>query len=156
VHPNEELIARFYSALGRRDAAEMGACYHADVTFSDPAFPDLHGDRARAMWAMLAERGSDLTVEFSGVTADDATGAAHWEARYTFSMTGKKVHNVIDARFAFRDGLIFTHTDTFDFHRWAGQALGVSGKLLGGTSFLQKKVQSTGAKALDAFIAKSG
>ena len=40
-------------------------------------------------------------------------------------------------RSASRDGLIVDHVDSFDFHRWAGQALGPSGRLLGGTSFLR-------------------
>jgi len=154
MHPNEELITRFYSAFQRRDAAGMAACYHPDVTFSDPAFPDLHGDRARGMWAMLCERGTDLTVAFRDVRADDTTGSAHWEADYTFGVTGKKVHNVIDARFTFADGLIKTHTDAFDFKRWAGQALGMPGKLLGGTSAMQRKVQGVGAKALDEYLGR--
>jgi hypothetical protein len=48
VPPLKTLIAGFYAALGRRDAAPMIACYHADATFSDPVFPDL--DRARAQY----------------------------------------------------------------------------------------------------------
>jgi len=156
VHANEELISRFYSAFQRRDAAAMASCYHADVTFSDPAFPELRGDRARGMWAMLCERGSDLELEFGDVRADDKSGSAHWEARYTFSATGKKVHNVIEARFEFRDGLIARHTDSFDFRRWAGQALGVPGRLFGGTGFLRRKVQGLGAKALDEYLADHG
>jgi ketosteroid isomerase-like protein len=153
MHPNEDLIQRFYSAFQRRDASAMAACYHPDVTFSDPAFPELKGDRARGMWAMFCERGADLEITFGDVRADDLAGSAHWEADYTFSATGKKVHNAIDARFEFRDGLIVRHEDTFDFRRWAAQALGVPGKLLGGTGFLRRKVQGLGAKALDEYLA---
>lgn len=152
MHPNEELLARFYDALNRHDAQAMAACYAPDVRFSDPAFPDLRGDRARGMWAMLCERGKDLAVESSGITADDSTGRAHWDARYTFLKTGKKVHNAIDSAFTFRDGLIEQHTDTFDFKRWASQALGLTGTVLGGTSMLRKKVQATAAKTLDDFL----
>ena len=60
------------------------------------------------MWTMLCERGRDLTLDWRDVRADDATGAAHWEPRYTFSVTGRPVHNKIDARFTFRDGKIAT------------------------------------------------
>ncbi len=35
------LIARFYDALGRRDAAAMAACYAPDATFTDPVFGTL-------------------------------------------------------------------------------------------------------------------
>lgn len=153
MHANEELIHRFYTAFQKRDAAGMAACYHPDVTFSDPAFPELRGDRAREMWAMFCERGDDLTIEYRDVHADDRTGSAHWEARYTFSPTRKKVYNVIDSRFEIRDGLIIRHTDAFDFRRWAGQALGLPGKLLGGTGFLRRKVQGLAAKALDDYLA---
>jgi hypothetical protein len=47
-------------------------------------------------------------------------------ARYTFA-TGRVVHNVIEARFALRDGLIVQHVDSFGFWRWSRQALGPLG-----------------------------
>lgn len=148
-----QLIERFYRAFQQRDAARMGACYHAQARFSDPVFTDLDANGARAMWAMLCARGKDLRVEFSEVHADAAQGRAHWEAWYTFSATGRKVHNIIDADFEFRDGLILRHTDHFDFHRWAGQALGLAGRLLGGTGLLQRKVRKQAADGLAAWRA---
>lgn len=151
MNQNAELINNFYRAFQKRDAAGMAACYHANVQFSDPAFPDLHGAQAGAMWRMLCERGKDLRIEFGNVHADDKKGRAHWEAWYSFSATGRQVHNIIDAEFEFRDGLIVRHTDRFDFHRWAGQALGPAGKLLGGFGFLQRKVQKMAAKGLGEF-----
>lgn len=145
---NAEVIERFYSAFQKLDADAMVACYHPDVHFSDPAFGDLRGAKAGAMWKMLAGRAKDLRVEYRDVHADDRTGSAHWEAWYTFS-TGKKVHNVIDATFEFKDGKIIRHADTFDLHAWASQALGLPGKLLGGTGFMQKKIRATALKGLD-------
>lgn len=154
AHPNEELLDRFYSAFADRDAEAMGACYADDVRFTDPVFEGLEGDAARGMWRMLCERGADLRVEHSGVRADDETGEAHWEAWYTFSATGRKVHNVIDARFRFRDGAIVEHVDTFDFHRWSRQALGMPGLLLGWSSLLQNKVRGTAGEQLEKFLAR--
>jgi len=154
MNANEELIRRFYGAFQKKDAAAMTACYHARVKFSDPVFTDLQGERAGAMWRMLCERGKDLKLEFRDVWADDRRGRAHWEAWYTFTGTGRKVHNVIDADFEFKDGRIVRHTDRFDLHRWAGQALGVTGKLFGGLSFLQNKIRAMAAKNLDAYVAK--
>ncbi len=155
MHRNEELIHRFYAAFQKRDGAGMAACYHPDVRFSDPVFTDLRGPKAGGMWKMLCERGQDLKVEFRDVKADDKTGSAHWEAWYTFTGSGKKVHNVIDASFEFRDGKISRHTDRFDLHRWAGQALGLTGKLLGGMSFLQNKIRAMGMKNLDGYLHKA-
>src|SRR5581483_990304 len=148
MHPNAELIERFYRAFQDKNGPAMAACYHTDVQFSDPVFTDLRGPHAGAMWKMLTERGKDLKLEFRDVRADDRSGSAHWEAWYTFTGTGRKVHNVIDAQFEFRDGKIVRHTDRFDLHRWAGQALGLPGKLLGGTGYLQNKVRAQAAKGL--------
>ena len=153
THPHAALIARFYDAFQRRDAAAMAACYHGDVQFTDEVFPDLRGPQAGAMWAMLCARGKDLRVVPSAITADDAQGRARWDAWYTFSGTGRPVHNIIHAEFAFRDGLIVRHVDRFDFARWARQALGVSGLLLGGTRFMRRKVQATAARSLAAWMA---
>lgn len=154
MHPNAALIERFYRAFAAKDAAGMCACYHPQVRFSDPVFPDLVGPRACGMWTMLCQGATDLRIEYRDISADDARGAAHWEAWYPFSATGRKVHNIIDAEFEFKDGLIVRHVDRFDFHRWAGQALGLMGKLLGGTSIIQNKVRGMAGGKLEAFLKK--
>ncbi len=105
----------------------MAACYHPAVTFSDEVFSDLEGARAAGMWRMLCERGKDLRVEFRDIEADDSAGRAHWEAWYTFSPTGRQVHNRIEAEFEFRDGKIIRHRDRFSFWNWARQSLGPRG-----------------------------
>lgn len=104
------------------------------------------------MWQMLCERGKDLKIEFRDIEADDSAGQAHWEAWYTFSGTGRPVHNRIDARFDFRDGLIIRHRDTFDFWAWASQALGPTGRLLGWSGFVKNRVRSKAAASLAAFL----
>ena len=152
THPHAGLIARFYAAFQLRDAAAMAACYHPDVHFSDEVFPDLRGPEAKAMWAMLCARGKDLRIEPSDVTADERDGSARWDAWYTFSGTGRKVHNIVAAEFSFRDGLIVRHVDRFDFWRWARQALGPAGLLLGWTPFLRSKVRATAARSLETWM----
>ncbi|MCA9684504.1 MAG: nuclear transport factor 2 family protein [Myxococcales bacterium] len=150
------LIERFYTAFSQHDAETMVACYHSKASFNDPAFGDLDAREATGMWRMLVGRAKDLKLEFSAVQAEGERGSAHWEAWYTFSATGRKVHNVIDAEFRFADGLIIEHRDSFDFHRWARQALGPAGLLLGWTSMLQKKVKSQARAGLEDYLAKSG
>ncbi len=147
------VIERLYRALQRRDGAAMGACYHPQARFSDPVFPDLDAEGVRAMWAMLCARGKDLRVTFREIRGDAGHAYAHWEAWYTFSASGRTVHNVIDAEFELADGLILRQTDRFDFHRWAGQALGLAGWALGGTGFLQRKVRQQAAAGLAAWRA---
>lgn len=152
MHANVETINSFYQAFQQRDPAGMAACYDEDIHFSDPVFPDLRGDEARAMWHMLCERGTDLNVTYDQVSADGDRGAAHWEARYTFPPTGRLVHNRVDASFAFRDGKIVRHIDDFDLWRWTRLALGTPGVLAGWTPFLQQKVKKTAASGLGRFI----
>ena len=152
MHPHAALIHRFYDSFAALDATGMGACYHREIVFSDPAFGELHGPEAGAMWAMLCERGKDLEVGASKVEADDERGRAHWEARYTFGPTGRPVHNRIDAEFEFRDGLIIRHTDRFDFWAWARQALGPAGLLLGWTPVVRNKVRSTARRSLETYM----
>ncbi len=148
------LVRRFYEAFARKDGDAMAECYHARVTFSDPVFPRLEGAEAGGMWRMLCKRATDLEIVASGISADGATGRAHWEARYTFGATGRKVHNVIDATFRFEDGLIVEHRDVFDFWRWSRMAIGPAGVLLGWTPILRGAVRGQARKALGAFLAK--
>lgn len=146
------LIETFYKAFQQRDYARMIDCYHPNATFEDTVFR-LEGKEIGAMWHMLCERGKDMTLEY---TVSEVSGkvSAHWEPVYTFSQTGNKVHNVIDAEFEFRDGKIIRHKDSFDFYRWSRQALGLPGMLLGWTPFLHRKVRDTALKSLRSFIKK--
>jgi ketosteroid isomerase-like protein len=156
MHPNARLIHDFYESFDAHDAGRMVACYAPDAVFSDPVFPLLRGDQARAMWRMLCERGQDLRVTASRVEADDARGSAHWEADYTFSATGQTVHNVIEASFVFRGGKVVAHTDAFDLWRWSGMALGWKGRLLGWLPPVQASVRRRADASLRAFMAKGG
>ncbi len=152
MHESEMLIEKLYHSLGARDGEGMAACYAPDATFSDPVFPALQGDAVGAMWRMLCKRATDIRVESSGIQADEREGRAHWEAWYTFTQTGRKVHNVIDARYTFREGKIATHVDQFDLWRWSRQALGPVGILLGWNPLVQNKVRHQAQKNLARFV----
>jgi ketosteroid isomerase-like protein len=154
MHPNEALIRRFYDAFARRDAEAMAQCYAEDIAFSDTVFPMLNGAEAGDMWRMLVARATDLAVTLDRANADDEGGSAQWTARYTFSRTGRPVVNVIRATFAFRDGRIVRHIDSFPFWRWASQALGPVGKLLGWFPPIKARVRREAAKGLTQFRAK--
>lgn len=148
-------IEAFYAAFAKRDAAGMLACYHPEVTFRDPVFLELDSAHVRGMWRMLCERGRDLRVEASGIEANGDTGKAHWDAWYTFSGTGRKVHNSIDASFRFEDGLIVRHDDSFGFYRWTRQALGPIGIALGWTPVLQGAIRRKAKAGLLDFMKKN-
>lgn len=151
---NQKVITKFYSAFQNKDAETMVKCYHDDIVFSDPAFGILTGNRAKMMWKMLC-KSDDLKIDFNVKNESQEEGAASWEAYYTFSQTGRKVHNIIEAKFEIKDGKIIKHTDSFELHRWAKQALGFKGFLIGGTNFFKNKLQEQTNKLLDKYIEKN-
>jgi ketosteroid isomerase-like protein len=130
VADNGKVIRDLYDALNRHDGDAMAAQYAPDATFEDPAFGRLTGEEAGDMWRMLCSRAEDLKVELPEHEANGDEGTAHWIATYTFR-TGRPVVNDIHAQFRFRDGKIVEHRDSFSFHKWARQALGPAGWILG-------------------------
>lgn len=159
AHPNAELLHRFYAAFAALDAATMAACYASDAQFQDEVFTLQGREEIAAMWRMLCSatraKGMDAwSLDASAIDANAREGRAHWQAHYRFSVTGRLVHNIIEARFTFRDGLIKTHRDRFDFWSWSRQALGAPGWLLGWTPVLRRKVRATAAGNLKAFRAQ--
>ena len=146
----KELIQKFYNAFQELDVETMISCYHDDIEFSDPGFGELKGEEVKNMWRMICGRAQNFSLIYTELTDN----SVHWEAKYLFSKTGNKVHNLIDATFEFKEGKISKHTDVFDLHKWAGQALGLKGKLLGGTEFFKKKLQKQTRTLLRKFVEK--
>lgn len=150
-----QLINTFYSAFQAGDAKGMIACYHDDVRFEDPAFGPLKGKEVGAMWQMLLERGKgNIAISFSNVAFDGQEGSAHWEAKYPFSKTNRQVHNKIDATFRFKDGKIIEHIDVFDLWKWSAMALGLSGRLMGWSSFMKSKIRQQSQSLLKKYMAQ--
>ena len=155
MNTNEQLIHHFYSCFKSKDFKGMQDCYADEAIFNDAVFKNLNADQVRAMWQMLITKGKDLRLEFNVISSIDHIVKAHWNAYYTFSATGKKVVNHIDATFEITNGKIVKHTDNFNFYTWAKQALGLTGVLLGWTSFLHKKVSVQAMKNLRNFMGKN-
>jgi uncharacterized protein len=61
--------------------------------------------------------------------------------------------NDVQGTFRFAGGRIAEHVDEFGFHRWARQALGPPGLLLGWTPMLRSTVRKRAREALDEFMA---
>ena len=153
MNTHQVLIEQFYTAFQQRDYRGMAQAYHPDATFRDGAFDLKSGKQIAAMWHMLCTGGRDLRVEYRDVQAGEQHGSAHWEAFYTFSRTGRTVHNVIESDFIFQQGKVIRQVDTFSFWRWSRQAFGPAGWLLGWTPFLQNKVRATAMAGLRKFMA---
>ncbi|NND07810.1 MAG: nuclear transport factor 2 family protein [Saprospiraceae bacterium] len=144
-------ISSFYLAFQQLDPESMISQYDSKVVFSDPAFGTLNGDDVKDMWRMLCHRSRDLEITFSNVELTGDRGSARWQARYTFGPTGRKVRNDIVASFHLKEGKIITHHDEFDLRRWARQAMGWKGYLIGGTSFFRKRLHRQTGKLLSNF-----
>jgi ketosteroid isomerase-like protein len=153
---NKQVIERFYTAFQKLDYKTMQDCYSDDIMFNDPAFGFLKGEEAKAMWEMLCKRATDLKIEFSNIQLlDEEYATCDWVARYTFTGTGRKVINHIKAYMRLKDGKITEHSDAFKLSKWAGQALGFKGQLLGWTGFMKRKIQKNARKNLVAYIEKN-
>jgi hypothetical protein len=152
MHPNEIVIHKFYQAFAKKDYKTMQQAYGDEATFTDPVFRNLSAGEVKGMWKMLLTSAKDLQISFSDITADDLHGQCRWEARYTFSGTGRKVHNIITSSFRFNNGKIASQEDRFNFWRWSRMALGTPGLLLGWTPFLANAVRDKVRKRLDRFM----
>jgi len=150
---NLATIERLYDALGRADGETMADCYAPSATFTDPVFVGLSDGEPGDMWRMLTSRAQGMTVELlEHETEGSDRGSAHWVARYTFAQTGRPVVNDVRSVFRFDgSGRIVDQQDDFDFWRWARQALGRSGLLLGWTPVLQHQVRDRARAGLEAF-----
>jgi len=131
----------------------MAACYAPGAHFRDPAFGDLSGEEAGAMWRMLTSRATDLDVELAEHDADGDRGSARWIATYTFTSTGRPVRNDVRASFRFGDGRIVEHEDRFSFWTWSRQALGPIGTALGWSPVLRATVRRRARADLERFMA---
>jgi len=151
---NAELIEAFYEAFRNKNGQAMADKYDKNATFEDPAFGVLKGDMIGRMWIMLTSRSKDLNINYTNIRADNNTGKCSWTADYTFSKTGRTVHNIVEATFTFKNGKILSHKDHFSFYKWSHQALGLPGILLGWTPFFQAKLQKTFRNVLDSFDPK--
>ena len=140
-------------AFQKLDYQDMNSCYSNDIVFNDPAFGLLKGDEAKAMWEMLCKNAKDFSLTFSNIQLlDEEYATCNWVATYTFSKTGRKVVNNIKAFMRLKDGKIIEHSDGFKLSKWAAQALGFKGALLGWTGFMKRKIQQNARKNLVAFI----
>ncbi len=151
----KQLITNFYTAFMDKDVEKMVSHYADNVIFNDPVFKNLKGEEAKDMWRMLVLSAKELNVSFSDVEVTENKGLAKWEAIYPFSKTGNTVHNKIKATFEFENGKIIRHTDDFNLWKWSGMSLGMSGKLLGWTPFVQNKIKDTAKKTLSKYRAKN-
>ena len=151
-----KIANQFYAAFQNLDAETMNSFYSKDAQFSDPAFGELNHEDLTAMWAMLcaSQKETNFRLEFEILETSDNYAKVYWQAWYTFSKTGRKVHNQITAQLTIQNGKITEHHDHFNLYNWAKQALGFSGWLMGWSNFFQRKLQTQTKSLLKRFQAQ--
>ena len=147
------LITKFYAAFSKLDSTTMNSCYAEDVVFYDPVFELLRGDEVKYMWDMLCGSAKNFSLAFNNIKdLGDGYYTCDWVANYNFSSTGKKVVNNVTANMKIERGKILEHSDAFSVHKWAAQALGFPGWLLGWNSFFQRKIKNKARQNLLNYI----
>jgi hypothetical protein len=160
IRDPRETITTLYQAFRALDGATMEQCYAASARFDDPVFSVQGRERIGGLWRMLCEGSiqqgrADWRLDFDSVVVEGRKGYAHWEPRYRFGATGRRVHNVIDASFQFdEDGLILVQRDDFDLYRWSCQALGAKGRLLGWMPWFRTQLRKQAARRFEAWLAR--
>jgi hypothetical protein len=102
---------------------------------------------------MLCKNAKDFSLTYGNIIKlDDEYYTCDWTATYIFSKTGRPVVNNVRANMRFANGEIIEHSDAFSLHKWASQALGFTGKLIGWNSFFQRKIKNQAKKNLLKFI----
>lgn len=147
-------MIRFYEAFRAKDGNAMARCYGPEATFSDPVFPQLKGPEVGGMWKMLCNRSQDIKIDYHVKKLTPENAIVEWNAYYTFSKTGRKVHNRVSSHLQIKGDHVISHIDTFDFYAWSRQAFGLLGVILGRTRFLKNKVRKEAANSLHQFLAK--
>jgi len=143
----QNTLEKLYSAFSRQDGPTMAALYAPDATFEDPVFR-LTGPDIGKMWITLTKRAKEFSVSYTVAKAGNGRGTVEWTARYLFG--GKnKVVNVIVSELELNDqGLVTKQVDSFDFPRWASQALGLPGVLFGRFEWFRRKVSAKAAAGM--------
>lgn len=154
-----QTLERFFTALANRDAQGMAACYAYGARFEDPVF-ELQGHREiMGRWSLLFDHpapAADVwTLSFHSLHTLHNRGNARWEPTFVHLPTGRVVHNIVYSQFNFDDdGLITLQRDNFDFWRWARQAYGFLGLMMGWTPLLWDQARTQAHISLQDRLAR--
>jgi ketosteroid isomerase-like protein len=150
----QALANSFYQAFAKRDSAAMNIHYAENACFSDPVFTNLSCREVHGMWEMLCFSAKDFNLTFEIIEATESHAKVQWTATYSFGPANRRVENRVTSRMEIAGGKIVRHVDDFSFPRWARQALGPVGLILGPLPFFQKKVQTTALAKLAKHLSK--
>ena len=157
MNSNKELINNFYASFQQLDFQGMASCYDENIVFFDPVFGLLSSTEVNSMWEMICTTAVDFSLTYGNILElDDAYCTCDWVSSATFLGTNRRVVNKVRANMRFSEGKIIEHSDAFSVHQWSKQAMGLSGELLGWTSFFQRGIKNRAKKNLIKFLQAKG
>lgn len=146
---SDKTIHQLYTSIANRAISNIKTCYAPTARFNDPVFDTLVGNEIPKMWRMLIEKSKgNLEIEYTIIKSNEHKSSVEWIATYTFGKNKRKIRNVIQSEFYFKDGLIIKQNDDFNIWTWSKQAFGFSGFLFGWTGYMQNKIQEKANLAL--------
>ena len=96
--------------------------------------------------------GEGMEDENFEYTTDVSKVKGWWKEDEEFKFENGEKHELY---FEIKDGKIIKHTDDFDFYKWAKQAFGITGVLVGWTVFFKNKVRVKALEGLKKYIQKN-
>lgn len=147
------LVARFFDAFGRGDAQQMAACYHPMVSYSNPVLPDLRGPMPGAMWSLALSRAPSLRLQWQVAFSDARKAQVTWCAQWRQGRRDLRL-DAVSTLSIWGDG-IARQVDEFRFSQWAGQTLGLRGRLLAWLPAFRRVVQRRTLAAVQAHRARA-
>jgi ketosteroid isomerase-like protein len=120
-----------FSALRRRDAADVAACYDKDAVFSSPFIGDVRGAEVEALWRAIFAATRDSTLSYTIVDLGLTTARVDGIVTFSLVTSGRSVTSRFNSALHIRDLRVVWHDETFDAWAWACMAFGPAGHLLG-------------------------
>ena len=139
---SKEIAIKFYDAFSAANIDVLKQLYDKKLIFNDNIFVNLDYNETISMWSSLLVGNKNMSIKYEIKKYSEKYVEVEWIADYLFTSTNRNVKNIILAKMEIDQGKIINHTDNFDFYKWSQMAFGITGALIGWTSFFKNKVRT--------------
>jgi len=141
---------RLFSALQRRDAAAIAACYDKDAIFCTPVLGEVLARDLEALWRAVSSITRAHVLTYAVVDVGLTSARVDGVVTYAFAPSGRVVTSDFSSILQVRDARIVCHEDTFDPWGWARMAYGTRGLMFGWSRAWRRRMQRVMRASLDA------
>ena len=139
---SKEIAIKFYDAFSAANIDVLKQLYDKKLIFNDNIFVNLDYNETISMWSSLLVGNKNMSIKYEIKKYSEKYVEVEWIADYLFTSTNRNIKNIILAKMEIDQGKIINHTDNFDFYKWSQMAFGITGVLIGWTSFFKNKVRT--------------